>query len=267
MEPTVNKFLSYILFFFSLTVCAQSESEIVVDTTVQITDIEENNTGVNIDAKNLKIYEDTDSIAPRSFRKNFQDAYTDAEFQYQPVLKDTSRWDNFKAWLAYWLDRIFSFGGEGNTSVFEIILKTIAVLIVLFIVYLIVKAIINKEGGWIFGKSSKKKITATEFSEEDIHSIDFRTIIDKSKAANNHRLSIRYYYLWLLKKMSDNGVIEWDIEKTNSDYLYEIKRAALKEDFQYLSYIYDYSWYGEFTIDDALFDKAEKAFVKTINSI
>ncbi len=266
MEPKVNKLLSYILFFFSLTVFSQTESEIVVDTTVQFVTTDKSALP-KTEKEDYEIYQDNDSIVPKSFRENFQKDYQSEEFRYQPVLKDTSRWDNFKAWLAYWLDRIFSFGGEGNASVFEIILKTIAVLIVLFVVYLIVKAIINKEGGWIFGKSSKKKITATEFSEEDIHSIDFRTIIDKSKAANNYRLSIRYYYLWLLKRMSDNGIIEWDIEKTNSDYLYEIKRAALKEDFQYLSYIYDYSWYGEFTIDDALFAKAEKAFVKTINSI
>lgn len=266
MEPTVNKAIFYILLFFSLSVFPQTENEIVVDTAVQIITTDKSALP-KATKEDFEIYQDNESIQPKSFRENFQKEYQTEEFQYEPVLKDTSRWDNFKAWLAYWLDRIFSFGGEGNASVFEIVLKTIAVLIVLFVVYLIVKAIINKEGGWIFGKSSKKKIIATEFSEEDIHNIDFRTIIDKSKAANNHRLSIRYYYLWLLKRMSDNGVIEWDIEKTNSDYLYEIKRAALKEDFQYLSYIYDYSWYGEFTIDDALFDKAEKAFVKTINSI
>ncbi|CAM3523078.1 hypothetical protein [Flavobacterium saliperosum] len=262
----MNKALLYILLLLSLSVFSQTENEIVVDTAVQVVKTVKSDL-LKATNEDFEIYEDNESIQPKSFRENFQKDYTAEEFQYEPVLKDTSRWDNFKAWLAYWLDRIFSFGGEGNVTVFEIVLKTIALLIVLFVVYLIVKTIINKEGKWIFGKSSKKKISTTEFSEEDIHSIDFKTIIEKSKAANNHRLSIRYYYLWLLKRMSDNGVIEWDIEKTNSDYLYEIKRNALKEDFQYLSYIYDYSWYGEFTIDDALFDKAEKAFVKTINSI
>jgi len=266
LEPTVNKALFYILAFFTISVYSQTEDEIVVDTSVQVVKTVKSDLPEATD-EDFEIYQDNENIQPKSFRENFQKDYQTEEFQYEPILKDTSRWDNFKAWLAYWLNRIFSFGGNANSSVLDIVIKTIAVLIVLFVVYLIVKAIINKEGGWIFGKSSKRKITATEFSEEDIHSIDFRTIIEKSKAANNHRLSIRYYYLWLLKQMSDNGVIEWDIEKTNSDYLYEIKRAALKEDFQYLSYIYDYSWYGEFTIDDALFDKAEKAFVKTINSI
>lgn len=245
----MNKLFFYILFLMSGAVSSQTERDAVAL------------------ADELNIAVDS-TIEPVHFRENFQRDYTSEEFQYQPLVKDTSRWDTFKAWLQYWLDRIFSFGdGEGNVTFFEYSIKILALLIVLFVVYLIVKAIINKEGGWIFGKSSQKKISTSEHNEEDFHNIDFRNSIEKSKMANNHRLSIRYYYLWLLKKMSDDGIIEWDIEKTNSDYLYEIQRSALKEDFQYLSYIYDYSWYGEFHIDDALFEKAEKAFVKALNSI
>ncbi|KGO90093.1 hypothetical protein [Flavobacterium suncheonense] len=248
----MNKLLVSIVFFFTTTVFGQADTLVAEPPA----------------AENFEVYAEEDDFVSRSFRENFQKDYTSEDFIYETIApKETSKWDNFKAWLQHWLDRIFSFGGEGNATAFEIILKTLAVLVVLFVVYLIVKAIINKEGGWIFGKSSKKKIKIAEFQEEDIHNIDFKTIIEKSKSANNYRLSIRYYYLWLLKRMSDSHIIEWDIEKTNSDYLYEIQRNSLKEEFQYLSYIYDYSWYGEFTIDEALFQKAEKAFIKTINSV
>lgn len=248
----MNNILVYILFLFSVTVFGQADTLVAQPPA----------------AEKLEHYTDEDSLTPKTFRENFQKDYATEEFVYETIApKETTKWDNFKAWVLHWLDRIFSFGGEGNATAFEIILKTLALLIVLFVVYLIVKAILNKEGGWIFGKSSKKKIKVAEFQEEDIHNIDFKAIIEKSKSANNYRLSIRYYYLWLLKRMSDSNIIEWDIEKTNSDYLYEIQRAGLKEDFQYLSYIYDYSWYGEFTIDETLFQKAEKAFIKTINSV
>lgn len=252
MEHKVNRQLIYILLFFSFAVLGQTESD-----TLQISE-----------AAVEEIYFEEEKIQPRTFRENFEQDYTSEEFQYETIVpKDTSKIDHLKAWLAYWLDRIFSFGNGANASVFEIIIKILAILVVLFVVYLIAKAIINKEGKWIFGRSSKKKISTNDVFTEDIHNIDFRSIIEKSKQANNHRLSIRYYYLWLLKRMSDSSIIEWDIEKTNSDYLYEIKRQSLKEEFQYLSYIYDYSWYGEFSIDEALFAKAEKAFVKTINSL
>lgn len=251
MEPTVNKVFLYILLALSYAVFGQAERD-----------------SVSIAETGEELYVEKSPLQPKAFRENFQRDYTSEEFQYDTIIpKNTSQWDNFKAWLAYWLDRIFSFGNGADSGTIDIVIKVLATLIILFVVYLIAKAVINKEGKWLFGRSSKKKISTNTIYEEDIHNIDFRSIIEKSKQANNHRLSIRYYYLWLLKRMSDSSVIEWDIEKTNSDYLYEIKRQSLKEDFQYLSYIYDYSWYGEFSIDDALFLKAEKAFVKTINSI
>lgn len=246
----MNKLLIYIVALLSFCASAQAKRDTIAISS-QKTD-----------------YQNTEGIGQSSFRDNFREDYKGEDFQYDTIIADkSSLWEQFKAWLSYWLDRIFSFGNEANVSAFEIVIKILAILVILFVVYLIVKAIINKEGKWIFGKSSKKKITARDAFEEDIHNIDFRSIIAKSKEANDYRLSIRYYYLWLLKKMTDNAIIEWDIEKTNSDYVHEIQKEALKEDFQYLSYIYDYSWYGEFLIDDSLFIKAEKAFVKTLNSI
>lgn len=132
---------------------------------------------------------------------------------------------------------------------------------------MIAKSIINKEGSWIFGKSSKKKIATSDIEQEDIHMINFEKMIRDSKNNNDYRLAIRYYYLWLLKRLTDKTVIEWDIEKTNSDYLYEISDLKLRKDFAYLSYIYDYSWYGEFTLDETAFIRSEKAFLNTFNSL
>ncbi|WP_264560650.1 hypothetical protein [Flavobacterium sp. N501239] len=142
-------------------------------------------------------------------------------------------------------------------------MKIIAFIIIGFVIYMIVKVIINKEGQWIFGKKNKK-ITVSELVEENIHSINFNEIIKKSKQEKDYRLTIRYYYLWLLKSYSDKELIEWDIEKTNSDYLSELKSQNTKENFKYLSYIYDYSWYGEFEINEPDFLKAETVFLKAI---
>jgi hypothetical protein len=67
--------------------------------------------------------------------------------------------------------------------------------------------------------------------------------------------------------MSEKQIIEWDAEKTNSDYVYEIKNEQFKNNFNYLSYLYNYIWYGEFDIDDVTFEKAKASFEKTIQSI
>ncbi|MNE27941.1 hypothetical protein D3C80_1213650 [compost metagenome] len=67
--------------------------------------------------------------------------------------------------------------------------------------------------------------------------------------------------------MSEKHLIVWDVEKTNTDYLYELQNQSQKEDFAYLSYLYNYIWYGEFELDEATFEKAKYAFETTIKSI
>ena len=67
--------------------------------------------------------------------------------------------------------------------------------------------------------------------------------------------------------MSEKSIIDWNPEKTNSDYWYEIKIESLKNDFSYLSYLYNYIWYGEFEITESSFESMKKTFEATIQSI
>lgn len=66
--------------------------------------------------------------------------------------------------------------------------------------------------------------------------------------------------------MAQHNHIKWDIEKTNTDYFYELKNQAHKDEFGYLSYVYNYIWYGEFEIDENTFVKAEQRFKKALKT-
>lgn len=211
---------------------------------------------------------DSAAIEAKSFPKNFKKKYTDEAFIYEFKTPEKNAWDRFKEWLAGILKNLFSFSSnEASLNFVGILLKVIAVLIVIFVIYLIVKALMNKEGQWIFGRNSDKKgMNYTEI-EKNLHLVDFEKLIKETLASGEKRLCIRYYYLWLLKKMSEKHLIVWDVEKTNSDYLYELQNQSQKEDFAYLSYLYNYIWYGEFELDEATFEKAKNAFETTIKSI
>lgn len=203
----------------------------------------------------------------RTFEDGFKEKYKDSDFNYKPPTIAKSRWERIKEWFLRWLGELFTSDNPDKTnSIVRIVLRVVAIVVILFVVYLIVASIINNEGMWIFGRS-RKKIAATAMGSEDITQMDFRTLIENTKKDDNYRLAVRYYYLWLLKKLSVNNIIDWNWEKTNSDYLYEIKDASLRKEFEYLSYVYDYSWYGEFTLTGELFDKAEKAFLKTFKNL
>ena len=93
---------------------------------------------------------------------------------------------------------------------------------------------------------------------------NFKTLINKALEKNNYRLAIRYHYLQVLKHLSKKGQIEWDTEKTNYDYYREIKDEKTREEFQYISYIYDYCWYGEFEISNEDYNKGALAFNKLL---
>ncbi len=209
-----------------------------------------------------------DVIEEIKFKTDLKKKYNTEEFVYEIKTPEKNVWDRFKEWLARVLQNIFKFSSERTSmSVVVFILKTIAILVVIFVVYLIVKAILNKEGQWIFGKNANKKIVSVDEIERNLHETDFEKLVKETLLAGQKRISIRYFYLWLLKRMSEKGIIEWDIEKTNSDYLYEIKNDTLREEFAYLSYLYNYIWYGEFDLEESTFEKAKIAFEKTIRSL
>jgi len=250
----LNKFIILILFFFCSNAGAQDSLAVAKKEKIIFTE------------KDIVV--DSAAIEWKPFAKNFKKKYTEKEFIYEFKTPEKNAWDRFKEWLSNFFRNIFSLTDSKTANNFvDILLRTIAILIVLAVIYMIVKAIMNKEGQWIFGRNSDRKIINHDEIEKNLHLVDFEKLIEKSLQSGENRLTIRYYYLWLLKKMSNNQIIEWDVEKTNSDYLYEIKDEAQKEDFAYLSYLYNNIWYGEFELDEATFTKAKNTFEKSTKKI
>jgi hypothetical protein len=254
LELTLNKILIIILFFFCSNIGAQDSLVVAKKEKIIFTE------------KDVVV--DSVAIEVKPFAKNFKTKYTEKEFIYEFKTPEKNAWDRFKEWMANFFKNIFSFTDSKSAINFvEILLRTLAIGIVIFVIYLIAKAIMNKEGQWIFGRNSDRKIINYDEIEKNLHLVDFEKLIQKSLESGENRLTIRYYYLWMLKKMSEKQIIEWDVEKTNSDYLYEIKNEAQKEDFAYLSYLYNNIWYGEFELDENTFTKARNAFEKSIKKI
>jgi hypothetical protein len=211
---------------------------------------------------------DSSSIELKKFEENFKKKYKTADFEYEPKSKAKSAWERFKENIAERIKKMLDFKTTENAKSFvTAFFRILLILIICIAVFLIVKAILSKEGGWFFDKNSGKKLVAYDAIEKNIHAINFKEIIETAIKSGDKRAAIRYYYLWLLKKMSDSKIILWDIEKTNSDYLYEIKNETLREKFTYLSYLYNYVWYGDFEIDQITFEKTTQNFAETIHSL
>ena len=209
----MNKLLLLFYIFFCVIINAQD--------TVTVAEKK----AVHYSEKDIKV--DNSVVISPKFNPNLKSKYSDKEFQYEVKVAEKGLWDRFTEWLSYWFKKLFGLSNSVSSNAVNITLKIIATIIVLFVIYLIVKAILNKEGQWIFGKSTTKKIINHDDIERNLQHVDFEKLITSTLKSGNHRLAIRYYYLWLLKKMSEKNIIDWNPEKTNV-YFDDIKFTLKK---------------------------------------
>ena len=74
----------------------------------------------------------------------------------------------------------------------------------------------------------KSKANTTSQEEEDtIYGVDFDKGIAKAFKAENYYEAIRLIYLHAMKRMNDAEIIRWEIYKTPSQYLYEVRQTEL----------------------------------------
>lgn len=193
----------------------------------------------------------------RTFKAVLKDKYSDKEFTYIDDVKEAPKKKKSTPNLGFLSGFAFFM-----TNIFPFLLGLIVVLIIL-------KAFLGSETGfWNFKKLPKKITEKLVYEEEDINETDFDTLLNKAITNKNYRLATRYYYLSLLKKLTDKKHIEYHKDKTNSEYLFEIENKEIRNQFSYVSYIYSYVWYGEFPVDEAKFVTIQnkyQSFLKTIH--
>jgi hypothetical protein len=143
-------------------------------------------------------------------------------------------------------------------SVESIFFYVICTALIIALVVVIMK--MNAVG--IFSRGNAKDRNGLDFSEfvEDINSIDFDKMIEEAVSSGMYRRAVRLYYLKSLKHLSDKEHIIWEINKTNRDYLYELRSPSLRTGFEGITYVYEYVWYGNIDIDSDKFAKVKVTF-------
>lgn len=211
----------------------------------------------------LPYLEDKGDISQRKFKTDYKKKYkSDNEFDYSDQTQKDSLWKRFKAWLQQKMRSFFNqFDVDYDTkSRLDIFFRLAAIAVIFLMLYYIIRAVIQKDVYWLFKKKAKRTEIKVDDIELNLKIVDFPSLLHGTIEDRQYRLSVRYYYLWLLQRLQEQEQIVWNIEKTNSDYQNEIKDPQLKEDFRYLSYIYNNIWYGEFEISEEEFKQAKKSF-------
>ncbi|PNQ72202.1 hypothetical protein C1T31_12820 [Hanstruepera neustonica] len=201
---------------------------------------------------------DSSDVSVSYFKENIKERYDDSDFKYD--INDTGGVNLIQGIFRKffrWLGEIF--GIDIDFIDYQTLEYIVYGLLALGSIYLLLKFLLQSPIQSVF-KTDEQTIEKFQYVEEDITEVNFDALIKKALKDTNYRLATRYLYLASLKKLTRKNIIDWHYDKTNTDYLNEIEDETIKAYFKRVSYIYDYVWYGEFSIDESSFLKNQQDF-------
>lgn len=208
-----------------------------------------------------------ENISPRSFEEGFQDKYTSADYDYTRTKPKVSLWDKIKDWLTRFFSKFLvdtDVSAINNITVW--VMRILAIGVVGLVLYWLLNYVLRKDGNWIFSKKNQEINPEARTIKENIHEIDLNALISKYEAEKNLRFATRYQYLKLLKIFNDKKLLTWDPDKTNLDYIRELKGSTHHKTFTRLTHVFDYVWYGDFAVDEETYAKYKNEFHSLIKN-
>lgn len=201
---------------------------------------------------------DSSQVVVTPFKEAINERYNDSDFNYD--INDTGGINLLQRLLQKffnWLSDVFGINIDFiDYETLEIIIYG---LLGIGALYLLIRFLIENPMSRVF-KTEETTIETFNYSEENITEVNFDQLINQAINEGNFRLATRFLYLKSLKILAKNNIIEWHFDKTNSDYLNEIKNSETRQLFKKVSYVYDYVWYGEFPVNKEQFEFNKQHF-------
>lgn len=162
----------------------------------------------------------------------------------------TPDWDLY-AWLNMQLMKLLSkiFGSRFANDYSETILIIIFIVIVLLLIWFL-----YRKRPELFMRAGKKTIRYTVY-EDTIYGVDFDAEIAAALDRKDYKEAIRLLYLQTLKSLSDRELIDWQLFKTPTQYIYEVKPEDRRDVFRRLTNAFLRVRYGNFEASEQLFNE------------
>jgi len=186
--------------------------------------------------------------------------FKDYQYDIQELQLIDTWWQRFLKRFSNWFSHLFT--GVGNPTFWKIIAY---VFIASVVVYVTLK-FMGLDFRGIYRKKNDNEIPYQRLAE-NIHAILFTEAITEAITQKNYRLAVRLYYLKTLKELADCKMIDWRINKTNRSYVYELNSPTLRADFEKITLQFEYTWYGDFPVDEAQFISIKNQFLTFSNSV
>jgi len=132
--------------------------------------------------------------------------------------------------------------------------------------------VVHLLGGGSFAQPKNKKVVKSNAHitidnvEEHIYESDLDRFIREAVEQNNYTLAIRLYYLAIIKELSLKRAIKWKKDKTNKDYLREMRKTNLFNPFREATRIFERIWYGEEELEKEDYQEIKPTFEKLVQA-
>lgn len=193
-------------------------------------------------------------------REQLETFQADEDYDYSIEKNTTNWWTDFKEWLNAQWQKLF--GGLSPDSLWYKFLDALPYLVIPLAVILIVWLLVRTNpGSQVMRQHNKSKVILTE-EEELLMKRDLESLAEEAISRHELRLAIRYLYLHCIKRLDMKRIITYANDKTNYEYIKEIKIIEISRTFRSLTLTYEQIWYGHLVFDDAFFEKFKKQYSK-----
>jgi hypothetical protein len=138
-------------------------------------------------------------------------------------------------------------------------LKILPYLIIIAFVVFVVSRIFKTNISGLFFPTGES-VPGLKDDGKSAESDDIRTAIDAAIAEKAYRQAVRLFFVYCLRGLSSRGFIGWQPEKTNRDYLLELKERDLMPAFRELVRWFEYVWYGQIELNEQQFEQVMGKF-------
>ena len=155
---------------------------------------------------------------------------------------------------------------DWDIGISQTLLKVVSIsLIVILLTFVLVKLLGNRIG---FGKLKEKKLSfSLEDVEENLEESDLQRFKREAIDKKDFKTAIRILYLMILKDLSIQNKIAWKREKTNSQYVREMRGKEGFREFRELTRSFEYVWYGEMPFSATDYQQLLPAFSSFLDSL
>ncbi|HMX39939.1 MAG TPA: DUF4129 domain-containing protein [Saprospiraceae bacterium] len=153
--------------------------------------------------------------------------------------------------------------GQFGGNLLQGILMTLAVLGIGYGIYRMLQQPSNRS---IERASDGVVITAANL-DQYLHETDLQRFLRSALESGNYALAIRLYYLQIIKGLSERRLIAWSKEKTNRDYLRELRQHPQYEAFREATRTFERVWYGNSALQAEEYAALEPHFSRLLSNI